>query len=206
MKAPPKGVGRLAGLRTLSLASNTGLVALSEGLCSLAGLEVLDLTCCAGVAPAPALIPEGIGRLAGLRALNVSGIDRRSVIALPEGLWSLVGLEELGLRACGLRTLPEGIGRLTRLRKLDLCKNGGLTALPAGLGRLRNLEKLYLFGCRGLVPSWHLILHRQRHQVCVGTNSAGLQDWSYGLDEWPGLPALLARLRRQGPVAAAVES
>jgi Leucine-rich repeat (LRR) protein len=75
-------------------------------------------------------LPEGIGRLAylplqwqsaGLRTLNLGGNE--GLVVLPEGLWSLVGLEELDLGYCGLRTLPEGIGRLARLRNLDLSDN-----------------------------------------------------------------------------------
>jgi Leucine-rich repeat (LRR) protein len=95
-------------------------------------------------------LPEGVGRLAylpapGLRKLVLS--FNRNLAALPAGLWTLTGLEELDLYACGLRALPEGIGRLAGLRKLNLFNNKKLTALPAGLCSLAGLEELNLSYC-----------------------------------------------------------
>jgi Leucine-rich repeat (LRR) protein len=85
-------------------------------------------------------LPEGVGALTRLKKLDLR--YNGGLTALPEGLWSLAGLEELKLAYCDLTALPEGIGRLTGLKKLDLRFNHALTALPAGLGRLRNLEQL----------------------------------------------------------------
>jgi hypothetical protein len=59
---------------------------------------------------------------------------------LPEGLCSLMGLEELNMRGCGLRALPEGIGGLAGLKKLDLYNNTRLerwTCYRRGCGHWR---------------------------------------------------------------------
>jgi hypothetical protein len=85
-------------------------------------------------------LPEGFGRLAylprreivvsawnapyrsvwgpGLRKLDLSG--NAGLTALPEGLWSLAGLEELILERCGLTVLSAGIEGLVGLRKIHL--------------------------------------------------------------------------------------
>ena len=95
-------------------------------------------------------LPEGFGRLAylpgpGLRKLILS--HNENLAALPAGLWTLAGVEELDLDCCGLVALPEGMEGLARLRVLNLGQNGNLTALPAGLWTLVGLEELYLHGC-----------------------------------------------------------
>jgi Leucine-rich repeat (LRR) protein len=218
LRALPEGIGRLAGLKVLHLSNNRELTALPEGLCALVGLVALSLVNCGLRA-----LPEGIGALAGLWILSIYG--NRGLAALPAGLCELAGLEELDVEECGLTALPEGIGGLaglkklnlsynteltalpealcslaelddlnlaggglaalpegmeglTRLRTLDLLDTAGLTALPAGLGRLHSLEHLDLGGCPGLADLYHL----QRRE---------------------GLPALLAHLAGQGPVAPA---
>ena len=109
--------------------------------------------------------------MAGLRKLGLR--HNEGLTALPEGLWSLVGLEDLSLLDCNMMVLPEGVVGLAGLRALDLRCNTELTTLPAGLGRLRNLKVLYLVGCPGL---------------------AALR----GLQRREGLPALLAHLAAQG--------
>jgi Leucine-rich repeat (LRR) protein len=93
-------------------------------------------------------LPEVVGRLAylphpRLRVLRLHS----SEAALPAGLWSLAGLEELDLRYCGLTALPEEIGRLAGLKKLNLSENRELTVLPAGLCALAGLEELNLVDC-----------------------------------------------------------
>jgi Leucine-rich repeat (LRR) protein len=138
----------------------------------LAGLEELLLDYSGLTA-----LPEGIGGLAGLKALLLYGNE--DLTALPAGLCLLAGLEELSVGGCGLTVLPEGIGGLVGLRSLLLYGNQELTALPAGLGRLHNLEELNL---RNSTPEL-----------------AALQD----LQERAGLPTLLAHLAAQGGESAA---
>jgi Leucine-rich repeat (LRR) protein len=63
-----------------------------------------------------------------LEALDLSHCRLR---ALPEGIGRLAGLKRLELGFCGLRALPEGTGRLAGLKKFNLINNEELTALPA---------------------------------------------------------------------------
>jgi Leucine-rich repeat (LRR) protein len=96
-------------------------------------------------------LPEGIGRLAylprpGLQVLDLNG-NYELYGVLPEGLWSMVGLEELDLGLCRLETLSEGIGGLTQLRKLHLNSNPGLATLPDGLWSLAGLVELNVSNC-----------------------------------------------------------
>jgi hypothetical protein len=68
------------------------------------GLEEPDLRGCDLTA-----LPEGIGRLTGLKELELG--FNHELTALPAGLWTLSGLEELHLYQCwGLRALPGGGG------------------------------------------------------------------------------------------------
>jgi Leucine-rich repeat (LRR) protein len=104
------------GLKGLYLASNEALAALPQGLCSLAGLEELDLFGCNLTA-----LPEGIGGLTWLKELKLCYNEGLS--AVPEGLCGLVELEVLQLERCGLTALPEGTGRLAGLKTLNLYSN-----------------------------------------------------------------------------------
>ena len=107
---------------------------------AVVGVEEVYLTYCDLTA-----LPEGFGRLAGLRRLNLS--HNRRLAALPADLSALMGLEELNLKDCGLTALPEGIGQLTGLRKLILNSNSKLDTLPVGLFTLAQLEELHLSSC-----------------------------------------------------------
>ena len=150
----PAGIGRLSRLKTLLLADGVDVHGrrptnpatrrdewdfLPETLWLLVELEELSLSYCGLVT-----LPEGIGRLVGLRQLRLGGNKH---LALPEGLWSLKELIELNLSNCGLTSLSEGIGRMTRLTKLALYNNRGLSTLPNGLSTLTGLEDLSLDRC-----------------------------------------------------------
>jgi hypothetical protein len=93
LRALPEGIGRLVGLKKLSLGSNSELAALPEGMWSLVGLEELDLSNC-GLRS----LSEGVGGLAGLWSLNLSG--NTELTALPAGLGQLGNLEELVIEYC----------------------------------------------------------------------------------------------------------
>ncbi|NXK49967.1 MFHA1 protein, partial [Chauna torquata] len=131
----------LRGLRKLSLSHNE-LGAEGPGLppclAELGDLEELDLSfnrLCH--------LPEGLGRLRHLRALDV---DHNQLPSFPAPLLELAALEELdcsGNRHLG--ALPEGIAALRHLKILWL-SGTGLAALPEGLCQLGALESLMLDG------------------------------------------------------------
>ncbi|NWR71311.1 MFHA1 protein, partial [Centropus unirufus] len=133
----------LRGLRKLSLSHNE-LGAEGPGLpariAELGRLEELDLSF-----NRLRLLPEGLGRLRQLRALDV---DHNLLPCFPAPLLELPALEELdcsGNRQLG--SLPEGIAALRRLKILWL-SGTGLAALPEGLCQLGALESLMLDGNR----------------------------------------------------------
>jgi leucine-rich repeat protein SHOC2 len=192
LTALPASLGELRNLTALGLSGCRGLamersILAQAGLLALLaflrgeaveGVARLDLDEC-GLTE----LPEGIGRLVGLKKLNLYG--NTGLTALPEELCALVGLEELYLSFCGLTALPEGIGGLVGLRKLGLYNNEGLTALPAALGGLRNLTTLFLDGCRELTAL----------PAALGDLRV-LEELS--IDDCPGLADLADRQRRQG--------
>uniref|UniRef100_A0A8B9EFE2 Leucine-rich repeat protein SHOC-2 n=1 Tax=Anser cygnoides TaxID=8845 RepID=A0A8B9EFE2_ANSCY len=131
----------LRGLRKLSLSHNE-LGAEGSGLparlAELGRLEELDLSF-----NRLRRLPEGLGRLRHLRALDV---DHNQLPSFPAPLLELAALEELdcsGNRHLG--ALPEGIAALRRLKILWL-SGTGLAALPEGLCQLGALESLMLDG------------------------------------------------------------
>ncbi|NXL46857.1 MFHA1 protein, partial [Podilymbus podiceps] len=133
----------LRGLRKLSLSHNE-LGAEGPGLpprlAELGRLEELDLSF-----NRLRRLPEGLGRLRHLRALDV---DHNLLPSFPAPLLELAALEELdcsGNRHLG--ALPEGIAALHRLKILWL-SGTGLAALPEGLCQLSALESLMLDGNR----------------------------------------------------------
>ncbi|NWI13021.1 MFHA1 protein, partial [Crypturellus soui] len=142
--ADSAALAALAGLRKLSLSHNElGVLQAppawpASPLPRLAGLEELDLSF-----NRLRRLPEGLGRLQHLRALDV---DHNLLPAFPAPLLELSALEELdcsGNRHLG--ALPEGIAALRRLKTLWL-SGTGLTALPEGLCQLGALESLMLDG------------------------------------------------------------
>ncbi|NXS66159.1 MFHA1 protein, partial [Pandion haliaetus] len=133
----------LRGLRKLSLSHNE-LGAEGPGLpprlAELGRLEELDLSF-----NRLRRLPDGLGRLRHLRALDV---DHNLLSSFPAPLLELAALEELdcsGNRHLG--ALPEGIAALRRLKILWL-SGTGLADLPEGLCQLSALESLMLDGNR----------------------------------------------------------
>ncbi|NXY91282.1 MFHA1 protein, partial [Alcedo cyanopectus] len=138
--------GALAGLRDLRKLSLSHNELGAEGpglpprLAELGRLEELDLSF-----NRLRRLPEGLGRLRHLRALDV---DHNLLPSFPAPLLELAALEELdcsGNRHLG--ALPEGIAALQRLKILWL-SGTGLAALPEGLCQLSALESLMLDGNR----------------------------------------------------------
>ncbi len=98
-------------------------------------------------------IPPELGRLAGLRSLDLS--VNRLTGAIPPELGRLAGLKSLNLSANRLMgAIPPELGDLTNLTVLDLSFGGSLQSIPPELGRLARLEELNLSSCglRGAIP------------------------------------------------------
>ncbi|KAG0535070.1 hypothetical protein BDA96_04G334800 [Sorghum bicolor] len=71
-------------------------------------------------------LPEGFGRILGLRVLDVS---RNQLEVIPDAIGGLDHLEELRLAANSLVSLPDTIGLLSKLKILNVSSNR-LRALP----------------------------------------------------------------------------
>ncbi|XP_059072545.1 disease resistance protein RPV1 isoform X2 [Cryptomeria japonica] len=94
-------------------------------------------------------IPNSIGRLQGLKCINISYCE--SLEDLPEEFCNLQSLEWLKLSYCSrLSSLPSRLGDLINLRYLDLEELKKLQTLPDSFKQLRHLQHLNLKGCRKL--------------------------------------------------------
>ncbi|XP_059072548.1 disease resistance protein Roq1-like isoform X2 [Cryptomeria japonica] len=94
-------------------------------------------------------IPNSIGRLQGLKCINISYCE--SLEDLPEEFCNLQSLEWLKLSYCSrLSSLPSRLGDLINLRYLDLESCRELQTLPDSFKQLRHLQHLNLDGCQEL--------------------------------------------------------
>ncbi|XP_057839987.1 disease resistance protein TAO1-like isoform X2 [Cryptomeria japonica] len=94
-------------------------------------------------------IPNSIGRLQGLKCINISYCE--SLEDLPEEFCNLQSLEWLKLSHCSrLSSLPSRLGDLINLRYLDLEEFKKLQTLPDSFKQLRHLQHLNLHGCEEL--------------------------------------------------------
>lgn len=110
------------------------------------------------------ILPPEIGRLTGLRSLNVKGqrlvwlppeignltgltdldLSANKLQKLPPEIVNLISLESFNLSYNKLVTLPETVGNLAALRNFNL-EGNQLVALPSEIGCLVGLENLNLF-------------------------------------------------------------
>ncbi|NWX19417.1 MFHA1 protein, partial [Aegotheles bennettii] len=131
---PPR-LAELGRLEELDLSFNR-LRRLPEGLGHLRHLRALDVD--HNLLPS---FPAPLLELAALEELDCSG--NRHLGALPEGIAALRRLKILWLSGTGLAALPEGLCQLVALESLMLDGNR-LRALPAGFGSLQRLKMLNL--------------------------------------------------------------
>ncbi|NXO60568.1 MFHA1 protein, partial [Aramus guarauna] len=131
---PPR-LAELGRLEELDLSFNR-LRRLPEGLGRLRHLRALDVD--HNLLPS---FPAPLLELAALEELDCSG--NRHLGALPEGIAALRRLKILWLSGTGLAALPEGLCQLSALESLMLDSNR-LRALPAGFGSLQRLKMLNL--------------------------------------------------------------
>eukprot|EP01132_Coremiostelium_polycephalum_P008525 gene8525-10480_t len=89
-------------------------------------------------------LPEELGNLSSLKALNISDNDFTSEgRLLPWSISRLVDLEELVINNCKITAFPLQVLALRNLKRLSLVDNL-LTKLPNDIGPLSQLEELHL--------------------------------------------------------------
>ncbi|MEM9074089.1 MAG: hypothetical protein AAGE52_36695 [Myxococcota bacterium] len=81
-------------------------------------------------------VPDGLGRLKGLKRLAIKG---RRIKTLPGDLATLPALTHLTIVNAGIASLPEGLGALP-LEELQLSWTRKLKALPESLGECATLR------------------------------------------------------------------
>ncbi len=132
--------------------------------------------------PATIKLPAWIGRLQGLRVLEVEGGEVESI---PESLGELGTLERLRLRSRG--PFPAALAKLTQLRELDL-HVAAIESAPLGLRELDQLELVRLrVGRLSALPLGLLALPNVRSLVLEVENADVSRD---------PLPAVLPGLLR----------
>lgn len=135
----------LTALTTLRLAGNA-LAALPAAITSLTLLQELNVE----TNPLAELPP--LTGMVLLRSLNITSLAAarkgartpRALRALPVGLESCTGLEEIFACYNAIRALPAGLGKLIRLRRLHLGHNAIAGDIPADLTQLQSLYELDL--------------------------------------------------------------
>ena len=121
------------------------LILLPESIGTLEGLEALNLSCSQLLE-----LPHTIGGLKALTMLDLS--ECASLTKLPGAIGELKALTELDLSKCSsLAALPDAIGELGALTELNLSGCSSLAALPAAIGELKALTELNLRECSSLV-------------------------------------------------------
>ncbi|KAK9116007.1 hypothetical protein Sjap_014954 [Stephania japonica] len=135
-------IGKLSGLRVLSMPFNEFTGEIPVEILGLESLEVIDLE---GNLITGSL-PLGIGELRGLRVLNLG--FNRVFGEIPVSLSNCVGLEVLNLAGNQLNgSIPGFIGNFSKLRGLYLSLNHISGSVPGELGSsCRSLEHLDLSG------------------------------------------------------------
>ena len=111
-----------------------------ESIGLMTGLKALDVSGEVLLRSKLTTIPESIGNLSGLQRLNLSYTQ---ISTLPESIEDLSGLQRLNLSSTQISMLPESIGNLSSLQNLDL-RSTQISTLPESIGNLSSLQILYL--------------------------------------------------------------
>ncbi|XP_039172555.1 disease resistance protein RUN1-like [Eucalyptus grandis] len=162
----PLSIGKLLGLKHLSLHGCTKLGNLPDSIGELRSLLYLDLSSTSITA-----LPNSIGKLASLLKMDLSQspitelpdsignlrqlkfmcLDRTWISELPENIWTLENLEELIARDCRslVDEIPREIMGLSQLTILNLSRSN-ISRLPMTINQLPNFQELVLFNCNRL--------------------------------------------------------
>ncbi|ATS50174.1 HpaF protein [Xanthomonas citri pv. fuscans CFBP 6996] len=126
----PASVTQLGQLTKLSISSSSHLRELPENIGIMQGLRALEVSSNSKLEQ----LPGSITQLGRLEELDLSSNSR--LVQLPEDISQMRGLTKLSLKHCAaLRQLPDSVGDLAQLQLLDL-RYTGLQTLPQCLARL----------------------------------------------------------------------
>ncbi|MET7770523.1 hypothetical protein [Nocardia sp. NPDC005366] len=142
----PDSIGDLRTLRVLDISGNA-FESLPERLGELPRLEVLR------AARLSCQVPDGLGRLGGLRELDLSSLqpgEYNDMVDFPMAVTTLSALRSLDLSHIWLTTVPDELLALTALEELNL--GGSLSATLPGLPDLARLPRLRVLRLNGNTP------------------------------------------------------
>ncbi|NNF35662.1 MAG: hypothetical protein HKN68_16260 [Saprospiraceae bacterium] len=108
---PLNSVGKLQGLKNLSLNGLDKIRSIPENMWGLDSLKILELKNLKNLER----LPSSIWELNELKELSLSGLD---IMILPKNIWEMENLERLELS--NLKGLPSSIVKLKRLKELTL--------------------------------------------------------------------------------------
>ncbi|KAJ6970595.1 plant intracellular Ras-group-related LRR protein 9-like [Populus alba x Populus x berolinensis] len=125
-------------------------------------------------------LPEGFGRVVGLKVLNLSN---NQLQVIPDSITGLEILEELNLASNLLEALPDSIGLLQNLKILDVSSNK-IEVLPDTICHCRSLLELDVsFNCLTYLPT------------NIGHEMSNLQRLSIQLNKISSLPTSIGEMR-----------
>jgi len=152
------------------------------------------------------ILPESIGLLLRIEALDLSGNDQLPV--LPESICNLVNLQTINLSGCsGLTVLPDNIGNWSNLAELCMCGCSSLTALPDRIAKLKNLLRINLSGCTTLTGlPMHIgnLKKVQEMNLSDCCNLKKLPEGIGGLGRWNRLIIVLSGCCKLGAVPESI--
>ena len=137
-KFNPANIFKLKTLTELHLSLENDINDLSDCICSLKDLFVLDI-----YKASSAEIFDWLGNITSLNKLIISGCN--NLKKLPEGIGNLKNLIDLKISSLPLiEQLPDNIGSLQSLTNLSIFHNDNIKTLPESIGNLQSLKKLYI--------------------------------------------------------------
>ncbi|EZH74613.1 hypothetical protein ATO12_12670 [Aquimarina atlantica] len=122
--------------------SNKGIGNLPESIGKLIGLKTLEVNNGDSGSEKLSVLPNTIGNLVQLERLELYS---NNISTIPSQIGDLENLENFYIEENKLTSLPETIGNLTSLKELGLSENE-IATLPSSLFGLPALEELYLNG------------------------------------------------------------
>lgn len=140
----PIHFSKLIHLRYISISNGTFMV-LPEAICNLWSLQALHLKGCDKIT----CLPDSIGRLVGLRTLQLNCAGVRS---LPESIGQCLNLQNLIVNCRVLEYIPESVGQIENLMLFNFSRCFCLKKLPVDVfRRTHSTRNIYLVGCDSLL-------------------------------------------------------